>query len=95
MLSGDKKTHHGTLPQSQALENQPANVIPHGSERNGLGHCGSSPKEHSAATQPVQGEPTGNVNPVASPIMVHPKPLIQLSNPPMTKDTGFLGHSPL
>jgi hypothetical protein len=70
MLSRGKKTHPGTLPQSQALENQAANVIPHGSERNRFGHCGSRPKERSAATQPVRGEPAGNVNPAASPAPV-------------------------
>ena len=69
MLRRGKKTHPGTPPQSQALENQAAD-IPHGSERNGFGHCRSRPKEHSAATQPVRGEPAGNVNPVASPTKV-------------------------
>ena len=70
MLSRGKKTHPGTLPQSQALEDQEANVIAHGSQRNGLGHCGWRPKERSAATQPVRGEPAGKVNPAASPAAV-------------------------
>ena len=70
MLSRGKKTHPGTLPQSQALEDQEANVIAHGSQRNGLGHCCSRPQEHSAAIQPVRGEPAGKVNPAASPAAV-------------------------
>ena len=69
MLSTGKKTHPGTLPQFQALENQAADS-PHGSERNGLGHCCSRSKERSAGTQRVRGEPAGNVNPVASPAPV-------------------------
>jgi 5-methylcytosine-specific restriction endonuclease McrA len=67
MLSTGKKTHPGTLPQSQALENQAAD-IPHGSERNGFGPCGL--KEPAAGTQLVRGEPAGNVNPAASPAAV-------------------------
>jgi 5-methylcytosine-specific restriction endonuclease McrA len=70
MLNRGKKTHPGTLPQSQALEDQEANVIAHGSQRNGLGHCGSRLQEHSAAIQPVRGEPAGKVNPAASPAAV-------------------------
>ena len=67
MLSTGKKTHPGTLPQSQALENQAAD-IPHGSERNGFGPRGS--KEPAAGTQLVRGEPAGKVNPAASPAAV-------------------------
>ena len=67
MLSTGKKTHPGTLPQSQALENQAAD-IPHGSERNGFGPRGS--KEPAAGTQLVRGEPAGDVNPAASPAAV-------------------------
>jgi hypothetical protein len=67
MLSTGKKTHPGTLPQSQALENQAAD-IPHGSQRNGFGPCGS--KEPAAGTQLVRGEPAGKVNPAASPAAV-------------------------
>jgi hypothetical protein len=70
MLNRGKKTHPGTLPQSQALEDQAANVIAHGSQRNGLGRCCSRPQEHSAAIQPVRGEPAGKVNPAASPAVV-------------------------
>ena len=67
MLSTGKKTHPGTLPQSQALENQAAD-IPHGSEGNGFGLRGS--KEPAARAQLVRGEPAGNVNPAASPAAV-------------------------
>jgi 5-methylcytosine-specific restriction endonuclease McrA len=69
MFSTGKKTHPGTLPQFQALENQAAD-IPHGSARNGLGQCGSRPKESTAGIEPLRGEPAGNVNPAASPAMM-------------------------
>src|ERR1700757_2508128 len=67
MFNTGKKTHPGMLPQFPALENQAAD-IPHGSERNGLGPCGS--KEPAAGIELVRGEPAGNVNPAASPAMV-------------------------